>query len=160
MPVFVTGKVKHVNGRDAVVDAEDIQLTDGKRLDAAMTEQGNMTAATAKRVVELGVELDQAKADFGNAIQELNVAYPVLPGAAVLEPEKFYDFGSVSELAVALAQRDDGKAHEYWFRFEPQEEFLGLSLEPEVRWVADPQFPVGKTCTVGVCMGMAVMAVV
>lgn len=124
MPVFVTGTVKHANGRDAVVEAEDVKMPDGTRLSA------------------------------------FTPVMPVLPGAAVLEPEKRYDFGAVDELSVTLAEKADGLAHEYWFQFEPVEGFAGLTITPEVRWVSEPQYPAGKTCLVGVCMGMAVMAVV
>ena len=123
MPVLVTGKMKHANGRDAVADAADIEMPDGSRL------------------------------------SEFNPVFPTLEGTAVLEPEKHYVFGAVTELAVVLAQKDDGKAHEYWFEFEPEEGFGGLTIEPAPKWVGDPQYPVGKTCLVGIYMGMAVMAI-
>lgn len=123
MPVFVTGKMKHVNGRDPVADASDILMPDGKRL------------------------------------SEFDPAFPVMEGAQVLEPEKHYVFGEVTHLAVVLDRMDDGLAHEYWFEFQPKEGFSGLTISPEVKWITDPQYPVGKTCTVGVYMGMAVMAV-
>lgn len=79
---------------------------------------------------------------------------------AVLEPGVWYEFGEVGELNVTLAQKDDGKAHEYWFDFEPAEGFAGLNVTPEPRWMVDPQYPVGKRCLVGIVMGMAVMGIV
>lgn len=90
---------------------------------------------------------------------------PVLPvrAAAVGEPleaEVFYRFGKVSQLNVELSGREDGKAHEYWFEFEPMEGFAGLTISPEVRWVTTPQYAAGSKCLVGIVMGMAVMAVV
>ena len=96
----------------------------------------------------------------GSRLSDFSPVAPVVPGGAVLEPETYYVFGPVEELAVTLEQKEDGKAHEYWFEFIPSEGFRGLTVAPEPAWVGDPQYPAGKTCRVGVCMGMAVMAVV
>lgn len=98
----------------------------------------------------------------GSRLSDFNPVYPVkaAQSGAVLEPETFYQFGEVSELAVTLAQKEDGKAHEYWFDFEPAEGFAGLTITPEPRWMVDPQYPVGKRCLVGIVMGMAVMGIV
>lgn len=169
MAIELISKIKPKNnGEFPLVDAADVEMPDGTRLDAAtndlknqQAEQGEMAAATAQRVEELGDELNEAKNAFNEALSKLDVSMPVLPGVTgqALEPETFYQFGEVSELAVTLAQKEDGKAHEYWFQFQPQEGFSGLTIAPEVRWVGDPQYPAGQTCLVGICMGMAVMAV-
>lgn len=106
------------------------------------------------------VDAEDIEMPDGTRLSAFNPVYPVLPGTAVLEPETFYEFGAVDVLAVELARKGDGKAHEYWFRFTPQEGFSGLTITPAVQWANVPQFPVGKTCVVGICMGMAVMAVV
>lgn len=105
------------------------------------------------------VEAKDVQMPDGSRLSEFNPVFPALEGAAVLEPEKHYVFGAVAELAVTLAQKDDGKAHEYWFEFEPEEGFAGLTIDPAPKWVGDPQYPAGKTCLVGICMGMAVMAI-
>lgn len=122
----------------------------GLKIYDTLAPQGNYPAARAEDI----------QMPDGSRLSAFNPVFPVEPGAGVLEPEKFYDFGSVAELAVTLAEKHDGKAHEYWLRFEPQEGFAGLTISPEVKWVSEPQYPVGKTCVVGICMGMAVMAVV
>lgn len=82
---------------------------------------------------------------------------PVLPGAAVLEPEKYYQFGDVDALAVTLAVEDDGKAHEYVFEFTPAEGFQGLVIDPVPTWLREPQYPAGKRCVVSIMQGLAVM---
>lgn len=89
-------------------------------------------------------------------------ALPLCDGAESqkLEPEAFYRFGPVTALHLELVPRDDGKVHEYWCEFEPQEGFTGLTIEPEVRWVHVPQYTAGVKCLVGIVRGMAVMAVV
>lgn len=90
---------------------------------------------------------------------DLDVTPPVLEGVAEIEPEKYYEFGEVSELAVTLAARDDGRAHLYQFEFVPAEGFVGLTITPEPAWCNEPQYPVGKRVLVAVQMGMAVMGV-
>lgn len=125
MSIPITDKFKPKGaGGYALMDAEDIQMPDGKRL------------------------------------SDWNPAYPVSEGVngQVMEPERFYQFGEVSALAVTLADKGDGLAHEYVFSFTPDDEFTEVAISPAVRWVGDPQYPVGKTCIVSVCMGLAVMA--
>lgn len=97
----------------------------------------------------------------GSRLSEFNPTYPVEAGVSgqTIEPERHYVFGSVAELDVTLAQKDDNKAHEYWFDFEPTEGFAGLTITPEPRWMVEPQYPAGKRCMVGIVMGMAVMGI-
>lgn len=122
MSIELIDKIKPKNGKDfPLVDAEDVLMPDGKRLD------------------------------------ELTTAYPVTEGADVLQPDRYYDFGEVSSLAVTLAEVDDGLAHEYCFEFIPKEDFAGLTISPEVSWACEPQYPMGKTCQVSVLRGVAVM---
>lgn len=124
-----------------------------------LAPQGSYPAVQAKHVGMEGGE--SAEAALAALRRGLAAVIPeVLPGAAVLEPEKFYEFGTVESLAVELAVKNDGKAHEFWFRFQPEEGFSGLTITPEVKWANEPQYPAGMTCMVGICMGMAVMAVV
>lgn len=82
---------------------------------------------------------------------------PVKPGEKILAPNTYYQLGEVSELSVELGAGYAGIASEYVFEFAPAEGFTGLTISPEVTWLGDPQFPVGKRCVVSVCMGLAVM---
>lgn len=91
------------------------------------------------------------------AVKTEHIAMPVKDGEGALMPGIYYRFGEVSELAVELAPGYEGSAGEYVFEFIPAEGFTGLTISPEVTWLGDPQFPVGKRCLVSVCMGMAVM---
>lgn len=107
------------------------------------------------------VDAEDVRMPDGSRLSGFSPVMPVLPGTAVLEPEKFYVFENpVAELTLTLAQADDGKAHEYWFQFVPTEGFTGLTITPAPVWRGEPQYPAGKTCRVGIWMGMAVMAVV
>ena len=93
----------------------------------------------------------------GSRLSDLSVAPKIAEGAEELQPETYYTFGEVSQLSVTLAEKDDGKAHEYLFEFVPKEDFSGLAITPEPVWVAEPQYPAGKTCQVSILRGLAVM---
>lgn len=105
-----------------LVEAKDVQMPDGKRLD------------------------------------ELSVSYPIQPGIAKLKPETYYVFGEVSSLDLTLVEPEDGKVHEFYFEFIPAEDFAGLTITPIPKWVADPQWPVGKTCQVSILRSVGVAA--
>ncbi len=104
--------------------------------------------------------LDDTAAPGGNfpVAKAQHVAMAVQAGEAVLKPGIYYQFGEVSELAVELAPGFAGSANEYVFEFIPLDGFEKPVITPEVVWLGDPQFPVGKTCMVSVCMGLAVTA--
>ena len=112
-----------------------------------MEAQGDYPAVNAKDV----------QMPDGSRLSEFNPVYPVLPGEAVAKPETWYQFGEVSELAVELLQKDDGKAHEYVFEFVPAEDFAGLNITPAPTWLREPQYPAGKRCIVSIVQGLAVM---
>lgn len=123
MPLELIDKIKPKNGgKFPLVDAEDVLMPDGKRLD------------------------------------EFRSVYPVEEGAADLQPETYYAFGTVDSLAVNLVDPGDGLAHEFTFEFVPSDNFSGLTVTPEVKWVAEPQYPAGKTVQVSILRGIGVMA--
>lgn len=93
----------------------------------------------------------------GTRLSELSTAPNVVEGTTELQPDTYHVFGEVSTLSVTLVEADDGKAHEYCFEFIPTEGFTSLTITPNVRWLVDPQYPVGKKCLVGIVRGMAVM---
>ena len=93
----------------------------------------------------------------GKRLSEFRSVYPVEGGAADLQPETYYDFGSVDALSVNLVDPGDGLAHEFCFEFKPTEKFSGLTVTPPVTWASDPQFPEGKTCQVSILRGIGVM---
>lgn len=123
MSIPLISKIKPKNnGSFPLVDAVDIEMPDGRRLD------------------ELALE-----------------AYPVTEGVAQLQPERFYDFGTVSTLAVTLTDVDDGLAHEYCFEFVAAEDFEGFSVTPEPRWTSPTQIIPNKTHQVSILRGIGVM---
>ena len=134
MSINIIDKLKHASG-GAVADAADIVLENGVDLEAA-----------AMAAAELREDLDG-----------LDVTPPVAAGAEVLEPEIYYQFGEVSELAVELVQMPEDRAYEYIFEFTPTADFAGLTITPEPRWIREPQYPAGKRCVVSIVRGLAVM---
>lgn len=93
----------------------------------------------------------------GSRLSDFDSVAPVVPGTAVLEPETYYVFGTVEELAVTLEQKDDGKAHEFTFEFIPSADFRGMVITPEPVWLREPQYPAGRRCIVSIVRGLAVM---
>ena len=135
MAIELIDKIKHASG-GKIVDAADIEMSDGRDLETFVAEIDKTLDALVEQMPP-----------------------PVLPGAETIEPEKYYDFGSVESLTVALAEKADGRAHLYQFEFVPNEGWTGLTIMPEPVWCNEPQYPVGKRVLVAVQMGMAVMGI-
>ena len=133
MAIELIDKIKHASG-GKIVDAADIEMSDGRDLETFVAEIDKTLDALVEQMPP-----------------------PVLPGAETIEPEKYYDFGSVESLTVALAEKADGRAHEYTFEFTPAEDFQGLTITPAPTWLREPQYPQGKRCIVSIVQGMAVM---
>lgn len=96
----------------------------------------------------------------GTRLSEFRSVYPVVDGdgVATLQPETYYTFDEVSHLSVILDNPADNLAHEFTFEFIPTEDFDGLTVTPPVSWVAEPQYPAGKTVQVSILRGIGVMA--
>ena len=90
--------------------------------------------------------------------EQTGASYPIVTEGTELHPETYYAFGEVSSLNLTLVETEDGKAHEFYFEFIPAEDFSGLTIMPEPKWVVDPQWPVGKTCQVSIVRGVGVSA--
>lgn len=103
------------------------------------------------------VDAEDVQMPDGSRLSDSTFAYPIAQGAAELEPEKYYVFGSVSSLSVTLAEVDDGKAREYCFEFDAAEGFEGLTITPAPKWATEQQVVPGKTHQVSILRGLAVM---
>lgn len=159
---FVLGSGLVASGVTQFEDANYFVSENGTQIgyyNGETQEASGIFFAMCARDIDLFKEqrLDQYVKDTDARFER--VIYPVVEGGSdqTLVPEQHYVFGSVKELTVKLEQKNDGKAHEYWFEFEPTEDFAGLTISPAVRWMAEPQYPAGKKCIVGIVRGMAVM---
>ena len=86
-----------------------------------------------------------------------STTYPLVNAEAQLKPEHYHVFGEVDSLSVTLVEIEDGKVHEYCFEFIPSGNFTGLTINPEPRWVAEPDIRKGKTHQVSILRGIGVM---
>ena len=84
-------------------------------------------------------------------------SYKIADGTEAIEPSTYYTFGEVDSLDIALVESDTSVANEFCFEFIPSENFTGMTITPEPKWVTDPQFPAGKTCQVSILRGIGVM---
>lgn len=133
MPTLIIDTFKQKNnGTFPIVEAVDVAMPDGNRLDKA---------------------LSSLEEKFDNT----SVSYPLQDAQVDLQPEQYYTFGEVDSLSVNLVEVDDGKVHEHCFEFIPTEDFDGLTITPEPKWANEPQYPAGKTCQVSILRGIGVM---
>ena len=117
------------NGTFALVDAKDVEMPDGTRLDEALE-------------------------NFAVGVPEVSTG-----GAeqANIQPDQYYVFGQVNGLRLNLIDVNDGNLHEYQFEFIPTATFSGLTITPGVSWYADPLFETGKVHQVSIMRGVGVM---
>lgn len=86
-------------------------------------------------------------------------SYPIVEGVPEVQPEKFYDFGTVDSMTVTLQEKNDGIAHEYCFEFVAAEGFTELKITPEIRWYIEPRIIPGLTHQVSIVRNVGVMIV-
>lgn len=103
------------------------------------------------------VDAEDVEMPDGTRLSDFNPVAPVVPGVAKLLPDKFYDFGEVSTLAVTLEETGDNFAHEFAFEFVTAKDFNGFSVTPAPRWNVEPQIIPGKTYQVSILRGIGVM---
>lgn len=83
--------------------------------------------------------------------------YKVVEGATVIEPNKYYVFGEVSNLTVTLTEADKNMTNEYCFEFIATDDFDNLTIIPEPKWVVEPSIGKGRTHQVSILRGIGVM---
>lgn len=89
---------------------------------------------------------------------DTSISYPLAePTGNVLEPERYYTFGTVDSIVVTLQSIDDDRVHEYCFEFTADDEFYGISITPEPVWVDMPPIESGKTYQASILRGIGVI---
>lgn len=83
----------------------------------------DMVDATEGKLAQLDQEWQGVKDSIQNAVLKVEVAphievVAVSGGAAILQPDKLYDFGEVATLAVGFEAPLEGKAANYAFQFK------------------------------------------
>jgi hypothetical protein len=132
MAVRVAGILEPSNGKSPVVHAKDVQINDeDKRLSVMLDEIG-----------------DEASLKVYPIVESTN---------SVIAPDQYRVFGTVDALSVILDVVDDGYAHEYCFEFTTGENFAGMSIIPEPKWVNEPLIEINKTYQVSILRGIGVI---
>lgn len=109
--------------------------------------------ASAVQVDDTGKRLNQALEEMRSA------SYPIVETTETnLEPDKYYVFGTVDSLVVTLQDIDDGYTHEHCFEFTTADEFYGMRITPEPKWVDEPSIESNKTYQVSILRGIGVIA--
>ena len=83
----------------------------------------DMVDATEGKLAQLDQEWQGVKDSIQDAVLEVEVAphievIAVSSGAAILQPDKLYDFGEVANLAIGFEAPIEGKAANYAFQFK------------------------------------------
>lgn len=76
----------------------------------------------------------------------------------ILQPNVFYQYGTVKELSVQLADEpDQDYVYEYMFEFIADKEFTNLTITPVPTWVRQPNIVSGKIYQVSILNGIGVI---
>lgn len=105
---------------DANITANGNQGITGDVLNAVLTE---MNEAASAEVTQLSQEWQALQDNIQDAVLNVEVAphievVTIEGGAAILQPDKLYDFGEVATLAVGFEAPLEGKAANYAFQFK------------------------------------------
>lgn len=90
---------------------------------ATEAEMSALNAATDEKLAQLDQDWNALKEQIQDAVLEVEVAphievVTIEGGAAILQPDKLYDFGEVSQLLVGFETPLEGKAANYAFQFK------------------------------------------
>lgn len=135
----------------------------------SVMSQKAITEQVAKQNEKLA-QLDQEWQGVKNSIQDAVLKVEVAPhievvavngGAAILQPDKLYDFGEVSQLLVGFESPLEGKAANYAFQFKsPASAPTTITMPDSVVFPveSDSMFSVkaGRTYQVTILNGLAV----
>lgn len=144
--VEVIAKLKPKNnGKFALVDAVDVEMADGTRLE----EKIGGVEGSVKNYID-----EETSTQIVDDVEDI----PSEDGIYHLDPDIYYVFGRVDSLSVRCNDPNDGKIHEFAFEFIPSENFEGLDFgEEPPSWATTVQYPVGKACQVSIVRNVGVM---
>lgn len=174
------------NGKFALMDAVDVEMADGTRLEKKIGDLDKRETETSHTVQNLDDALEglvgdtglvknyvdesvsQAMAHTDEVVANINVSYPIVNNPAdipmvdekyySLDPETYYVFGEVDSLPVYCNDPSDGLIHEFAFEFIPSANFTAIEFGSTApSWATPVQFPVGRVCQVSIMRGVGVM---
>jgi hypothetical protein len=110
---------------------------------ATEAEMSALNAATDEKLAQLDQEWNALKEQIQDAVLKVNVLphiekVVVSGGAAILEPDKFYDFGEVSQIALDFAPVADAKnAAVYAFQFKSPATPTSVTMPDYIKFPAE-----------------------
>lgn len=133
---------------------------------ATEAEMSALNAATDEKLAQLDQDWNALKEQIQGAVLKVEVAphievVAVNGGAAILQPDKLYDFGEVANLAIGFEAPIEGKAANYAFQFKsPADTPTTITMPDSVVFPveSDSMFNVkaGRTYQVTILNGLAV----
>lgn len=133
---------------------------------ATEAEMSALNAATDKKLAQLDQEWQGVKEQIQEAVLKVEVAphievVTIEGGAAILQPDKLYDFGEVTQLLVGFEAPLEGKAANYAFQFKsPADAPTSVTMPDSVVFPveSDSMFSIkaGRTYQVTILNGLAV----
>jgi hypothetical protein len=133
---------------------------------ATEAEMSALNAATDEKLAQLDQDWNALKAQIQDAVLKVEVAphievVTIEGGAAILQPDKLYDFGEVANLAIGFEAPLEGKAANYAFQFKsPADAPTTITMPDSVVFPveSDSVFSVkaGKTYQVTILNNLAV----
>ena len=135
-------------------------------VEATEAEMLALNAATDEKLAQLDQDWNALKEQIQDAVLKVEVAphievVAVSGGAAILQPDKLYDFGEVANLAIGFEAPLEGKAANYAFQFKsPADAPTTITMPDSVVFPveSDSIFNVkaGRTYQVTILNGLAV----
>lgn len=152
---------------NSAFDGEGIEivnnLVDGGEVAVLSAEQGKLLNM---KLAQLDQDWNALKEQIQDAVLKVEVAphievVTIEGGAAILQPDKLYDFGEVSQLLVGFEPPLEGKAANYAFQFKsPASAPTSVTMPDSVVFPveSDSMFNVkaGRTYQVTILNGLAV----
>lgn len=74
-----------------------------------------------------------------------------------LQPNRYYEFGEMTELTITLAAEEEGKLSEYMFEFQSGDTPTTLNLPESVKYIGDSTIEANKTYQVSIVNNLAVI---
>lgn len=148
---------------DANIVANGNQQITGAVLNAVLTEMNETAEA---ELAQLSEEWETLQSNIEDAVLNVEVAphievVTIEGGAAILQPDKLYDFGEVATLAIGLEAPEAGNAANYAFQFKcPDASPTTISLPDTIVWPVESDsmlvLKAGRTYQVTILNNLAV----
>lgn len=148
---------------DANIVANGNQQITGAVLNAVLTEMNETAEA---ELAQLSSEWQALQDEIQDAVLNVEVAphievVTIEGGAAILQPDKLYDFGEVANLAIGFEAAETGYAANYAFQFKcPADSVTTITMPDTIVWPVESDsmlnIKAGRTYQITILNNLAV----